>query len=181
MTCIVALEHSGAAWIASDAFMGSAHMRDATDRPKFFARGGMAIGYAGSFRVAQLIEHRAQFRARASGEDVQRYLVTEVARKIRSLLRREGASITDSHGTDSQDADFIVCLRGEVWTLQEDYSVIRSAHGFAAIGAGQAFALGALAATPKMDPRRRLLAALGAAGKLSPQVCAPFHVCEVGS
>ena len=180
MTCIVALEHAGAAWIGSDSFMGSADVRDQTDRPKFFARAGMAIGFAGSFRGAQLIEHRVQFRPIKTGEDAQRYLVVEVARKIRSSFSREGAAIRTIGEADSHDAEMLVCLQGQVWTIQDDYSVIRSAHGFAAIGAGQLFALGALAASsPKAAPRARLMAALRAAAKLSPQVSGPFHVAEV--
>lgn len=175
MTCIVALEHAGAAWIGCDSFMGDAHQRDRVDRPKFYVRNGMAIGFAGSIRAAQLVEHGLRFRPHQVSESVQRYLVTEVARKIRIVLNREGAAVREQ-GTDSHEAEFVVCLRGEVWTIQQDYAVLRSAHGYTASGSGAPFALGALAATPKLEPHRRIMAALKAAATFSTAVCDPFHV-----
>ncbi len=178
MTCIVALEHAGAAWIGCDSFMGTVHQKDRIDRPKFYVRNGMAIGFAGSIRAAQLVEHGLRFRPHQASESVQRYLVTEVARKIRIVLNREGAAVREQ-GTDSQDAELIVCLRGEVWTIQEDYAVLRSAHGYTSSGSGAPFALGALAATPKLEPHRRIMAALKAAATFSTAVCDPFHVEEI--
>lgn len=178
MTCIVALEHAGAAWIGCDSFMGTAHQRDRTDRPKFWVRAGMTIGFAGSFRAAQVIEHGIRFRPHQASESVHRYLVSEVAKKIRSTLNREGAAVREQ-GTDSQDAELIVCIRGEVWIIQADYAALRSTHGFAASGSGGPYALGALLATPKMEPHRRIMTALKAATAFSTSVCEPFHIEQV--
>lgn len=178
MTCIVALEYQSGAWIGSDSFMGTSHQRDRSQRPKVWSRGGMAVGHAGSFRTAQLIEHCIRFRPIGSSESVHRYLVSEVAKKIRTTLNGAGASVRE-HGTDSQDAELVVVVRGEVWTIQGDYAALRSTRGFAASGTGAPYALGALLATPDMEPRRRILTALQAAAEFSPSVCEPFEIQEV--
>lgn len=182
MTCIVALEHDGKAYLGSDSFLGSALIKDQTDRPKFFKKGeGFYVAFAGGLRGAQIIEHGISFRKMRSNETEEAYLVTEVASKLQQQFTKAGANIKSEDSVDHHDADFIICLNGKVFSLQDDYSVCRSNHGFVAVGAGQDFALGCLAAIyhTKQDPKKKIQRALEIAAAFSPQVCGPFHVIEV--
>lgn len=182
MTCIVALEHKGTAYLGSDSFMGNADSRDQTSRPKFFTKGDQfVVGFAGSFRGAQVVEHDIKFRQCRSTEDAEAYLVVEVAKKLQHVFSQVGANVKNEETQDSTDASFLICLHGKVFTLQQDYSVIRSSHGFASIGIGRDFALGALSAMVRMrlSPEEKIRRALEIATDLSPQVCGPFHIIEV--
>lgn len=184
MTCIVAIEHEGTVHLGSDSFLGGAFTRDQLDRPKFFTKGPrFVIGFAGGLRGAQIVEHDLSFRKRRKGEDEESYLVTEVAHKLQTNFKKVGAAILDEGHVESHDADFLVCINGKVFVIQDDYSVIRSRHGFAAIGAGQDFALGVLGCLNSiesaLDPQAKIKLALTVAAEFSPQVCGPFHIAEV--
>jgi ATP-dependent protease HslVU (ClpYQ) peptidase subunit len=182
MTCIVALEHKGLSYIGSDSFMGNANTRDVTVRPKLFAKGErFVIGFAGSFRGAQLVEYGISFRKIKAKEDEESYLVTEVAKKIQQGFALARVNFTNEDGNDSSDACFLMCIRGKVFLMQKDYSVVRSRNGFATLGAGQDCASGALSAMArtKLEPKEKLFRALSIAAELSPLVCDPFHIIEV--
>ena len=182
MTCIVALEQEGVAYLGSDSFMGGSMIRDQLDRPKFFQKGHrFYIGFAGGMRGAQIIQHELKFRARRKNEDEEAYLVTEVSKKLQQAFQKVGANIVEEGKPSTHDSEFMICINGKVFILQDDYSVIRSKHGFAAIGAGQDFALGSLATIihTKQDPKKKVLRALEVAAGFSPLVCGPFHVIEV--
>lgn len=182
MTCVVALEHSGVVYLGSDSFLGDAFIRDQISRPKFFQKGDrFVVAFAGGLRGAQIVEHGLKFRKMKKNEDEEAFLVTEVSKKIQAAFSKAGANIKDEGSVDTHDADFLIALNGKIFIIQDDYSVIRSRHGFASIGAGQDFALGALASLEKYvtDPRMKIELALKAAADLSPQVCGPFHIVEV--
>lgn len=182
MTCIVALEHEGVAYLGSDSFLGGAFIRDQIDRPKFFQKGErFYIAFAGGLRGAQIVEHDIKFRKPRPDEDEEAFLVTEVSKKLQAKFSKVGAQIKDEGNVATHDADFLVCINGKVFIIQDDYSVIRSTHGFAAIGAGQDFALGSMATIfhTKQNPKKKILRVLEVSAKLSPQVCAPFHIVEV--
>lgn len=174
MTCVIAIEQDGVAYIGSDSFLGTDLIRDSVDKPKFFFKGNsLVIGYAGSLRSAQIVEHSIKFRRPRKGESIDRFLVKEVVAKIRAAFAEEGLS-------DTCDTEFLVVCRNKIYMIQSDFSVARNAHGFLVIGSGQDFALGALAAIPKdIPPKERIEKALSIAAEFSPHVCGPFHIIEV--
>jgi len=182
VTCIVALEHGGVAYLGSDSFLGDAFTRDQIDRPKFFTKGErFFIAFAGGLRGAQVVQHEIKFRKIRNNEDEEAYLVTEVSKKLQSGFAKVGANIKDEGHVDTHDANFLVCINGKIFIIQSDYSIIRSRHGFAVIGAGQEYAMGALAALRKdtTAAKDKVKRALEVASELSPQVCGPFHITEV--
>jgi ATP-dependent protease HslVU (ClpYQ) peptidase subunit len=182
MTCIVALEHEGVAYLGSDSFLGGAFIRDQIDRPKFFTKGvRFVVAFAGGLRGAQIVQHDIKFRKLRKGEDEEAYLVTEVSKKLQVGFTKAGANIKDEGQVDTHDATFLCCINGKIFVIQSDYSIIRSTHGFSVIGAGQEYALGALAATrkSKLSPHDKVKTALEVAAELSPQVCGPFHIIDI--
>ena len=73
---------------------------------------------------------------------------------------------------------FLVGVRGELFTIMEDYQVGQSADGFDAVGSGTDLALGALYATREgpFRPRQRVRMALAAAERFNAGVRGPFLV-----
>lgn len=182
MTCIVALEHGDAVYLGSDSFLGGAFIRDQIDKPKFFTKGDrFVVAFAGGLRGAQVVQHEIKFRKLRKNEDEEAYLVTEVSKKLQIGFSKVGANIKDEGQVDTHDSDFLVCINGKIFIIQSDYSIVRSRHGFSVIGAGQEYALGALAAMRKdaSSPKDKVRRALEVAAELSPQVCGPFHIVEV--
>ena len=182
MTCIVALEHNDKVYLGCDSFLGGAFIRDQIYKPKFFAKGDrFVIGFAGGLRGAQIIQHEITFRNRRKNEDEEAYLVKEVCRKVQASFARGGANIKDAGQVDTHGSEYIVCLNGKAFAIQIDYSITRSRYGYLVIGAGQEYALGALAAMrkSKLNPAEKVKRALEIAAELCPQVCGPFYITEV--
>lgn len=192
MTCIVAVEEpifddnaeiaGYEAVLGCDSFLGSTTTKDQTSTPKFFEKGKrFFIAFAGGVRGSQAVEHNLFFRKIRRNEDELQYLVTVVANEVQQAFTNTGINIKSDGNADRSDTMFLICLNGKVFTLQNDYSVIRSLHGYATAGAGQDFALGALAAmsTEVMLPEDRVRRALEAAEKHNPFVCHPFHIIKV--
>ena len=172
MTCIVAMERKGSVWLGSDSFLGHDDHRDAMDRPKWFSRGDMTFGYAGSFRGAQVVERFAQFRRRHRNEGETHYMMY-VAEAVRKTYVASDVKLKSR-------SDFVVIYAGKVYVLQDDFSILRSDYGYAAIGAGASFAYGALAALQeRLEPAQAVRKALEVAARHCPQVGSPFHVIKL--
>ena len=179
MTCIVGVEGKGGAWIGCDSFWGDSGIKSgAIDRPKIFALGSCAVGYAGSLRVPQILEYGAKVRKIRRGEDALSYLVCAIVPALRRALRTNGALgvSRETPGVDAHEASLLLVLRSEIYTIQGDLAVSRALEGYAATGAGEPFALGSLASTKGRKAEDRVRIALEAAAIHSPYVCGPLHV-----
>jgi ATP-dependent protease HslVU (ClpYQ) peptidase subunit len=86
-------------------------------------------------------------------------------------------ALDDLPGDDELQAVFLVICDGRAWSIDPSLAVTRSAHGYQAIGAGAAVALGALHATRgRRDHEVRVRTALEAAAAHADGVAPPFHV-----
>lgn len=178
MTCIVAVEDAGAVVVGCDAFMGSDVERDLTDRPKWWRHGRALVAFAATFTIAQIAETS---RVRVPSK---RELPRSYALHLARVWRGACAAVT------RDEPALLVALDGEAWVIQSDWSVVRSQHGYAALGYGAANALGALAATEGrtleerarwgLTSEERVRIALAAAARHTTQVSAPFHTTRVG-
>jgi len=75
-----------------------------------------------------------------------------------------------------ESGTFLVGVHGRLFTVEEDYPVVASTDGYAAVGCGSELALGALYATAgiSLSPERRVMLALQAAERFSAGVRGPF-------
>jgi hypothetical protein len=178
MTCIVAVEAGSSVWLGSDSFIGG-HMSSAVlDRPKWGRVGSATIAYCGGLRGLQLLSEM-KFRRIRRGEDEQAYLVA-LSKKAFVAFVEWGANIDGrGSGADTHEQTFLAAVNGKAFTIQNDYSVYRTADGFAAAGAGEDYALGALLGLATEPPADRVRRALEISGQLSPLVRGPYHVVEV--
>lgn len=177
MTCIVAIEDAGAVVVGCDGFMGSDVERDLTDRPKWWRLGRALIAFAATFTIAQIAE-TSRVRPPAKHELPRSYAL-HLARAWRNAC----VSVT------RDEPALLVALDGEAWVIQSDWSVVRSRHGYAALGYGSANALGALAATEGrtveerarwgLTSEERVRLALAASARHTTQVSAPFTIERV--
>lgn len=173
MTCILGLEDKGQVWLGSDSYLGDADSRDILDRPKWFRKGPLVLAYYGGFREAQVLEHSLTIRQPRRNEKPMTFLTNAVAKVV-----QEGMDANGVHRNNGEvGAGFLLVYSGLLYTLQEDFSVVRSRRGYAALGIGSAYALGALAALrTRLPPREAITEALQHTCDWCPQVSKPITV-----
>lgn len=182
MTCVVGIETPNGVVMGADSFSGTENGEPMGLARKVVRRGEWLIALSGSCRAADLIQYGTIWRSPPTGVDLKRFIVMEVTPAL-SKLKADGACVyseKDGGGTYYQ-FQLLLGIRGKVFAVHSDLSVARREDGFDAIGSGQPYALGALAAAPlSWSPRRRVLAALRAAERFAGGVRRPFRVVSGG-
>ncbi|MFI9203066.1 hypothetical protein [Streptomyces sp. NPDC053048] len=173
MTVIVGLVHDGRVYLGGDSAGVSGSRLTVRRDPKIFRNGPYAMGFTTSFRMGQLLHHA--FRAPKPEGDLDRFMTTVFVDKLRTCLKDGGWARKDSE--QEQAGTFLVGVYDRLFAVHDDYQIAEPADGYAAVGCGDEFALGALHATADLGlkPRKRLTLALTAAGYHSAGVCAPFR------
>lgn len=142
--------------------------------PKIFRNGDMLIGYTSSFRMGQLLGFKLQIPKRHQDIDLFRYMATEFVDAVRECLRVGGYTAINSNREDG--GEFLVGTEGRLFRVYSDFQVEEAATGFNACGCGQAYALGAMAASAEPTARGRVLSALAIAEQFNAGVRGPFSV-----
>lgn len=131
MTCIVAMEcQDGNAIIAGDYCASNGFTYYAVEQPKIFRHSGMIFGYTSTFRFGQIIEHSLDDNRLYPPEDASKtyeWLVRVFIPKLKTTLSKEDYS---------SGGNAIVVVNGQVWEIQNDFSVIRNSAGIASVGSG---------------------------------------------
>lgn len=179
MTCIVGLVHRGTVYIGGDSASVQGWTSRITRLPKVFRRGPFLIGYTTSFRMGQLLQFGLEPRVQAAGEDDMRFMVTEVAERVRLLLKERGVAKVESNAETG--GQFLVGYRGRLFSMQQDFQVNEMADGYDAVGSGAEYALGAMRALSKSPPIPRLKRALEISAHFNMGVSGPFFVKKLPS
>ncbi len=174
MTCIVGLVQRGSVYIGGDSASVQGWTSRITRLPKVFRRGPFLIGYTTSFRMGQLLQYGLEVRVQREDEDAMKYMVTEVAEKVRVLLKERGVAKVEAN-TES-GGQFLVGYRGRLFSFQQDFQVNEMADGYDAVGSGAEYALGAMRAMDRSAPLARLRRALEISAHFNMGVSGPFFV-----
>jgi ATP-dependent protease HslVU (ClpYQ) peptidase subunit len=182
LTCIVGLEHEGCAWIGGDAIA----VDDSQDSmiltsPKVFALmdGQLVVGHSGGLRELQALKYGLADLT-APLPDVGReeqWLCGAFADSVRDAFRRFGI-LKNENGVEKTGC-FLIGLRGGVYLFEESCGVLRSVKGYAALGCGAKYALGAISALSRYSPNtpaRMIEIALYAASQHNAWVKGPFTI-----
>jgi ATP-dependent protease HslVU (ClpYQ) peptidase subunit len=135
-----------------------------------FINGDFIFGFAGSFRMAQLLRYKFNPPA-FDGKDLFRYMAVDFIDSAKSLFRDNGWAFNDSC--------FLVGGYGRVFKIQSDYQVAESVDNCFAAGSGMYYALGSLYSTPHLSPKKRLEKALACSAYYNAAVCGPFHILKL--
>lgn len=177
MTCIVGLVHKSTVYLGGD----SAGVRgsDLTPRrdEKVFVKGPFIYGFAGSFRLGQILRYKFDPPAQDANLDDHAYLATDYLDTLRQMLERNGFLRKDNEVV-STGGIFLVGYRRNLYAVEHDFQVAEFIDEHFAIGSGSSYALGSLYTTKDLDlpPKERLSHALVAAGRYCTDVCAPYVV-----
>jgi ATP-dependent protease HslVU (ClpYQ) peptidase subunit len=136
MTCIVGLEANGKVFLGGDIQGTGWNNKVVHTQPKVFNKKGVIFGYTTSYRFGQILEHGLQDPVIPEDEtDIYRWLITTVVPDIRSALKA-----ADYEG----GGNCLIGVKGQLWELQNDFSVLRSVKGYGAVGSGYEYAMGSL-------------------------------------
>jgi ATP-dependent protease HslVU (ClpYQ) peptidase subunit len=171
--------------IGADSFWGHSSMYQKIIRRKVFHVSGAGrsalFGTTGSVRAQQLLkfglvlpEHDIE-----DGTGNEEFLVTKFVDAVRDALR-EGGALKEEDGIETvRDwSGFLLAYRDRLYGAASDLQITRVAEGYQARGAGEKYALGALAAMrdtdmPSID---QVVQALRAAAAHSPLVHPPYYM-----
>jgi len=177
MTCIVGIAHEGKVIIGADSAGISGLDKRIRVDCKAFVNGDLIFGGTSSFRMLQLLKFSLVPPPITEGTDPYAYAVKALVPAIRQCLKDGGwAKMENSR---EEGGRFIVGFRGHLFTVFEDYQVAEEIGSVAAVGCGEAYALGAMHALIDRPPMDRLEAGLNAAVHFSAGVAPPFYFVDL--
>lgn len=174
MTAIAGVVHAGRVYIGGDSAGIAGYQLTSRADAKVFRTGPFVFGFTTSFRMGQLI--RWSLTVPEPEGDLERFMCTTFIDRVRECLKDGGWATKNSDREEG--GTFLVGTAGRLFTVESDYQVGEAADGYAAVGAGDGVALGALYATrrSRMRPEQRITTALAAAERFNAAVRGPF-VC----
>lgn len=183
MTCCVALriKHKNnkiSLVIGSDSASCEDNEVMSTVDPKAFTIGEYTMAFAGSFRVGQVLKyHFKPPEPPKNNEEMNRFMVTGFVSHLTDAMKKGGLWHKDD-GLKLDDAEFIVSVRGRVFFVGTDLTILEMQDNMVSIGIGKEYALGSLYTSKGLSPEDRVETALEAAAKFSPWVRPPFTIIK---
>lgn len=175
MTVIVGLVHGGRVLLGGDAAGISGYDLTIRNDPKVFVSGPYVLGFTSSFRMGQLLRWSLQPPAPPEAGDLDRFMCTTWVDAVRDCLKAGGWARKDNE--QETGGKFLVGVSGRLFVVETDYQVGEPVDGYAAVGCGEDFALGALYATAAVaDAEERVRLALAAAERHSAGVRGPYRL-----
>ena len=175
MTCVVAMvDVDGNIHMASDSSASDGHSQVSIKSPKIFQVGEILIGYSNSFRAAQVLEYDFSPTPRTELQEDMEYLCSYFVHDIREAFISAGACDREANGCD---CDLIIGYRGNIYQLQNDFSILHITDNFLSIGAGSEAANAVLHAIKDMGIKTEnmLRLALETTSYYITSVRAPYH------
>lgn len=188
MTCVIGIVDGQVVIMAADsAATDEQHNLEIQRQPKIFhiqvpGKDGsywpMLIGFAGNFRVAQIVRWAARVPQYKASKPVMHYLVKHFVPALESAVNKvmgEPAADTEAF----RDCSFLVGFRGHLYTIEPNGQVLEANSRYSGIGSGAPIAMGALHAASQhgnLCTWDLLDSALQAAEALCSGVRRPFHM-----
>ena len=183
MTCIVAIEHNGKVYMGGDSAGSEGWNTRLYTTPKVFRKQSLLIGYTWTYRMGQILQYAPNLPETSEHPSNYAYLVESfIPFVLKAFADAEWKKVDNSRAEGGQ---FLVGIRGEVFSIESDFSVLRTVDGFNSVGCGAPYALGALRILKNNgklndDPKLAVGLALETAAYFSNGVYAPFVFEELG-
>ncbi len=176
MTAIVGIAKDGKVWMGADSCSGNpgTYEKNAIKHPKVFQKGEFIIGYTSSFRMGQLIEIDLGIPELPENIDLREYMIRIFIPALRNCLKSGGFAYVENN--EESGGEFLIGIRGCLFLVQSDFSVLDYQCDYAACGCGAEYCLGSIVSTEGEDAEQRIIKALTAAATFSAFVMPPFVV-----
>ena len=183
MTCIVGITDGKRIAMGADSAGSSPDTSEIYDvaTSKLWSSGAYLVGICGSFRAGQLARWEMAWPdpPEAAGAELESFVVREVVKSLRHTLQDAGFT---SPAEPARAAQFLIGLKGHLFSIGSDFSAVSMSAPFMAIGSGRLAAYGALQilAGLELEPEEKVRRALAAARTQTANVREPFHLLSVG-
>jgi len=176
MTCIVGLVKNGRVYMGGDSAFVSDWDMTILPNQKVFIRSGAVFGVAGNPRALNLLRYHMQIPPTQEA-DLLSYMATSFLDAMRECFKSNGYAVKDNE-FEYIGSNILVGCAGKLFSYDSNYYV-SEVSDYTAIGSGAVAALGAMYATPKVSPAKRVQIALEAAERLSIGVRGPFQIVSI--
>jgi ATP-dependent protease HslVU (ClpYQ) peptidase subunit len=145
MTTVVAIQHDdGVEMIADSQINSSGQPYFHSDMVKIVERGKYLIGVAGRVVALQAIQNAWNPPSLGTYKgNLYNFVITKVIPSLKSFID-DSKLFTDKEKEDGDLFSILIAINGNVFEIDQDYSVARRESGVYAIGSGADYALGAL-------------------------------------
>jgi ATP-dependent protease HslVU (ClpYQ) peptidase subunit len=153
------MEFGGKVLLAGDIQGTGGNNKIIHTQAKVFRRNGIVIGYTTSYRFGQLLEHVLPDPVPPKrDEEIYRWLVAILIPNIRKVMKEELGLQADDDGSGYKipGGEALIGVHGQLWYLQDDFSVLRSVEGFSAVGSGYEYALGSIFTFLSLHGKKKL-------------------------
>jgi ATP-dependent protease HslVU (ClpYQ) peptidase subunit len=168
MTCVVAIETSEGVLFGTDSGISVGNIIT-SHGPKLIHKRGVTIAYAGEIRAAQILEHEIKLPALPKRMSSEEYLYRNLIEPYRKAVKESGLA------PEHSGLDCVVSLRGKVWEVTDNYTLLSRPEGYAVAGSGGDIARGAMEALEDWEPKQRAERALQISEKFCSSVRGPFY------
>jgi ATP-dependent protease HslVU (ClpYQ) peptidase subunit len=179
MTVVIGLIDNGAVYMGCDSASVGGWKINTSSINKVFARGEFLLGFSGSWRMGQILEHALPIYEHPDAMPDMTYMVNIFIESVRKILKERGFSKIENN--NESGGRFLVGYRGKLYSIDNDFQVNIPAEGFDACGCGDSYALGAMLALSDTEPVARIYKALEVSEKFCMGVRGPFTVMVIPS
>ena len=147
MTTLVAIQGDGWSVMGCDSRLSDEHGRfQIAKTPKIVDNNGILIGGCGSSRASNVLHYGYVQPKPTIKEDLITYMTQKFIPAMRKNFVDAGIDMKEDGDVAQIDGGFIISVKGQVFSVSEDYSWDTDVRNVYVMGSGGDVALGALAA-----------------------------------
>jgi ATP-dependent protease HslVU (ClpYQ) peptidase subunit len=162
MTTVIAIQYDqGVDMIADSQINANGKPYFHPDMVKIVERNKYLIGIAGRVIALQAIQNNWNPPALTATykDSLYKFVITKIVPSLKMFIE-DSKIFTDKEKEEGELFSVLIAIKGELFEIDEDYSVSRREDGVYAIGSGSDYALGALMAGADMQSAMQIAASL---------------------
>lgn len=183
MTCIVAVKEGKKIYMGGDSAASADYSINIRKDEKVFRNGSFLIGFAGSFRMGQIMRFGFKPPRHTAGKPVFEYMCVDFIKRVQQTFDDNGFDGENKRSEKETSGQMLVAYRGELFEIYEDYQVGIVVPPYNSIGSGSDLAMGSLHTTHtiknKMTASEKISAALTAASTFNSSVLPPYTILSI--
>lgn len=182
MTAIAAfVDSKKTVWMGGDAAATGTSLDLSTlSHPKVLAKKGLVLGYSGSIRMGNILEHCFDPPPHDPDMRIEAYVCTSFLPSLRDAFASH--CYAKSGAGEHMPSDFLIGHQGRILRIQSDFGLLCRNDPYDSCGSGEDICLGALHVLghdKNADGRKVVLRALEAAEANSAAVRGPFTILKL--
>lgn len=178
MTCIVSYKSNGKIYIGGDSGASENNNISVRNDVKVFKINDIIIGYAGSFRCAQLVKFSFNPPKQLKTQSNHAYMCATFIPELHKVF--DANNVFHSDNKSESELQLLIAYKKEVYLMDFDFNIGIPADDYASIGASSEVATGALYAITELNPdipaADAIKIALDASVKFTTSVKPPYTI-----